>query len=92
MAATRFRVSDDFTPADYLETEGLPVEAIGAEFAATLNRLAGHRVCCLPSVQVEEGKGTTIGLGDAFVGGFLPALVETEQETQKESDDEYRNQ
>jgi ADP-dependent phosphofructokinase/glucokinase len=76
MAATRFRFGDDFTPADYLETEALPAEAIGAEFAAALNRLAGPDVCCLPSVRVEEGKGTTIGLGDAFVGGFLPALVE----------------
>ena len=83
MAATRFRFGDDFTPADYRETEGLRAEAIGAEFAATLNRLAGHGICCLPSVQVEEGKGTTIGLGDAFVGGFLPALLEIEQETQK---------
>ncbi len=92
MAATRFRFGDDFTPADYLETEGLPAESIGAEFAAALNRLAGHRVCCLPSIQVKEGKGTTIGLGDAFVGGFLPALVEREQESQKESDDEHSYQ
>ena len=27
MAATRFRFGDDFTPADYQETEGLPAEA-----------------------------------------------------------------
>jgi ADP-dependent phosphofructokinase/glucokinase len=92
MATTRFRFGDDFTPADYLETAGLPGEAIGSEFAATLNRLAGHMVCCLPSVQVEEGERTTIGLGDAFVGGFLPALADNiGQATQKESNDEYRN-
>jgi ADP-dependent phosphofructokinase/glucokinase len=76
MAATRFRFGDDFTPADYRETEGLPAEAIGAEFAAAIDGLAGDMICCLPSVHCEEGKGTTIGLGDAFVGGFLPALVE----------------
>lgn len=76
MATTRFRFGDDFTPADYLETEGLPAEAVGTEFVTTLTRLAGDRVCCLPSVRVKESKVTTIGLGDAFVGGFLPALVE----------------
>lgn len=76
MATTRFRFGDDFTPADYLETERLPAEARGTEFAAALSGLAGDRVCCLPSVQVKESKATTVGLGDAFVGGFLPAMVE----------------
>jgi len=77
MAATRFRFGDDFTPADYRNTEGLPAEARGAEFAAALGRLAGDSVCCLPSVRVTESKVTTVGLGDAFVGGFLPALAGT---------------
>lgn len=76
MATTRFRFGDEFTAADYLETEGLPAEVTGLEFAVTLSGLAGDSVCCLPSVQVDESKVTTIGLGDAFVGGFLPALVE----------------
>jgi sugar/nucleoside kinase (ribokinase family) len=78
MATTRFRFGDDFTPADYCETEGLPAEARGADFAAALSRLAGDHVCCLPSVRVTESKVTTVGLGDAFVGGFLPALAGTE--------------
>ncbi|MGO9310072.1 MAG: ADP-dependent glucokinase/phosphofructokinase [Spirochaetia bacterium] len=76
MATTRFRFGDDFTRAQYAETERLPAEARGADFAAALGRRAGDMVCCLPSVQVEESTVTTIGLGDAFVGGFLPALVE----------------
>ncbi len=76
MATTRFRFGDGFTAADYEETRGLPPEAIGAEFAARIKGLAKDRVCCLPSVQVRESRVTTIGLGDAFVGGFLPALVE----------------
>jgi ADP-dependent phosphofructokinase/glucokinase len=76
MATTRFRHGDDFTAADYRETEGLPAEKAGEEFAAALGRLAGDEVCCLPSFRVAERDVTTIGLGDAFVGGFLPALVE----------------
>ena len=75
MAATRLRFGDNFGPADYLETEGLPAETRGTEFAAALSRRAGDSVCCLPSVQVTESKVTTVGLGDAFVGGFLPALA-----------------
>jgi len=86
MAATRFRFGDDFTPADYHDTEGLPADTRGAEFAAALGKLAGDRVCCLPSVRVTESKVTTVGLGDAFVGGFLPALAGTESKRlEKES-------
>ncbi len=77
MATTRFRCGDDFSPSDYLATEGLPAQAEGAKFTAALSKLAGDLVCCIPVVQVKETRVTTIGLGDAFVGGFLPALVET---------------
>ena len=75
MATTRYRFGDDFSPSDYLETEGLPAKAEGAEFANALSELAGDSICCIPVVHVEETNVTTIGLGDAFVGGFLPVLV-----------------
>jgi sugar/nucleoside kinase (ribokinase family) len=32
-------------------------------------------VCCGPSFTVTEKNVTTVGLGDTFVGGFLPVLV-----------------
>ena len=76
MATTRFRFGDDFSPSDYLETEGLPAQTEGAKFAGALNELVGDTICCIPVVQVKEIDVTTIGLGDAFVGGFLPALAE----------------
>lgn len=75
MATTRFRYGDDFSDIEYLETEKLPEESEGADFVLALQGLAGDNVCCLPSVEVKESKVTTIGLGDAFVGGFLPSLV-----------------
>lgn len=75
MATTRFRYGDDFSDIEYLETEKLPEESEGADFVLALQGLAGDKVCCLPSVEVKESKVTTIGLGDAFVGGFLPSLV-----------------
>ena len=76
MAITRLRFGDDFTTADYRETERLPEEACGKVFADTLGVEAGDAVCCLPSVQVEESGVTTVGLGDAFVGGALPELLQ----------------
>ena len=75
MATTRFRFGDDFTVENYNETESLYQEEEGAVFASELKKLLGDKVCCIPSVKVEEKKVTTIGLGDAFVGGFLPALI-----------------
>ncbi|EMS70296.1 phosphofructokinase [Ruminiclostridium cellobioparum] len=75
MATTRFRFGDDFSEENYNETEGLCPEEEGTVIARELKKLLGDKVCCIPSVKVQEQKVTTIGLGDAFVGGFLPALL-----------------
>lgn len=75
MATTRFRHGDDFTPEDYRHTENLAPNAAGARFSAALEQLLDGRVSCVPVALVEQSNATTIGLGDAFVGGFLPALL-----------------
>jgi ADP-dependent phosphofructokinase/glucokinase len=75
MATTRFRLGDDFTPADYEETGKLPLEEEGLIFARDIGKLAGSGVACVPSYLVTERDVTTVGLGDTFVGGFLPALT-----------------
>ncbi len=75
MAATRYRMGDDFTAADYAATGGLPPDAGGAVLAGELQKLPGNNICCVPSLHVEGSVATTVGLGDAFVGGFLPALL-----------------
>jgi ADP-dependent phosphofructokinase/glucokinase len=75
MATTRFRFGDDFTGGDYAGTGALPPEDQGAAFAGEIQALLGDRVCCVPSFLVPEKNVTTIGLGDTFVGGFLPALL-----------------
>ena len=46
------------------------------KFAASISKLVGDKVYCLPSFQVKEENVTHVGLGDSFVGGFLSALVE----------------
>jgi ADP-dependent phosphofructokinase/glucokinase len=75
MAGTRFRFGDDFTAENYYETVKNIRQKEGAVFAAEMNKLLNMKVCCLACIQAEETKATTVGLGDAFVGGFLPALI-----------------
>lgn len=75
MATTRFRFGDDFTVEDYRQIESLPPNPEGATFSAEIGRLLGAKVHCVPVAQVDQQNGTTVGLGDAFVGGFLPALL-----------------
>ncbi len=74
MATTRFRYGDDFTLANYREIQGRAPLAENARFAETINAISGDSMHCVPVVAVEQTNATTIGLGDAFVGGFLAAL------------------
>jgi ADP-dependent phosphofructokinase/glucokinase len=75
MATTRFRYGDNFTAENYKETESLSPKEEGVEFADELKILLGDKICCTPAYHVDETNATTVGLGDAFVGGFLPALL-----------------
>lgn len=75
MATTRFCYGDDFTVENYKKIEALSPNREGAIFANALNKLPGSKICCIPVAHVEQSNATTVGLGDAFVGGFLPALL-----------------
>jgi ADP-dependent phosphofructokinase/glucokinase len=75
MATTRFRYGDDFSVENYRAVDTLPPNPQGAAFCEGMQALLGPLVCCVPVAQVEQANATTIGLGDAFVGGFLPALL-----------------
>ena len=75
MATTRFRYDDGFTVENYQEIERLAPNRAGARFCEALKTLLADQVCCVPVAQVAQTNATTIGLGDAFVGGFLRALL-----------------
>ena len=75
MATTRFRYGDGFTVANYREVERRAPSAQNAEFSEAINALGKDRLFCAPVAEIEQANATTIGLGDAFVGGFLPALL-----------------
>lgn len=75
LATTRFRYGDDFTAENYREIESRAPREDSAAFSNIMNSLSSNELCCVPVPDVEQSNGTTIGLGDAFVGGFLPAIV-----------------
>ena len=75
MATTRFRFGDDFTLEQYCEIENAAPGDQFAALAAAMNSAGGDNLFCVPVAAVDQQNATTIGLGDAFVGGFLPALL-----------------
>lgn len=74
MASTRYCYGDDFTHHRYASLRDRPRRAEAVEFAAALEARMGGVVRCLPGFDLDVAAPTTIGLGDAFVGGFLAAV------------------
>jgi len=76
MAATRFRLGDEFGEEDYEETGRLTDSESGWDFCDQLRELAGDKICCLPCKDMGYVKvPTVVGLGDFFAGGLLPGLL-----------------
>ena len=73
MSATRYRLGDGHTAADFDATAHLPRHAGGArvvEFVEDALPAAG-----VSAHDLDVELPTTIGLGDTFVGGFLAAIA-----------------
>jgi sugar/nucleoside kinase (ribokinase family) len=70
MAATRFRLGDGFTAADFEATALLSHSARGEDVVEGVGRLISDSVG-VPAFRIDTATPTTIGLGDSFVGGFL---------------------
>ncbi len=76
VATTRYAHGDEYTDDDYDLMRNRPRRAEAEEFAAALERRMGGIVRCLPGFRLDVAEPTTIGLGDAFVGGFLAATAQ----------------
>jgi ADP-dependent phosphofructokinase/glucokinase len=76
MSGVRYLHGDDFTRADYEEVGRRRQHPDGQTFSQAVEALLPGQVCCVPSYHLSTRTPTTIGLGDAFVGGFISALVE----------------
>ncbi|MGN9909518.1 ADP-dependent glucokinase/phosphofructokinase [Phytohabitans sp. LJ34] len=64
-----------YSAGDYELMRLRPRRPAAVEFAAALEERMGGGARCLPGFHLDVAEPTTIGLGDAFVGGFLAALV-----------------
>jgi ADP-dependent phosphofructokinase/glucokinase len=71
MAATRYRLGDGHTAADFAATAALPRHSGGADVVAHVERELP--AVGMPGYVIDTATPTTIGLGDTFVGGFLAA-------------------
>jgi sugar/nucleoside kinase (ribokinase family) len=72
MSATRYRLGDGLTAADFAATADLPSHPGGAAVVAQLER--DLEAVGVAAYLIDAEKPTTIGLGDSFVGGFLAAV------------------
>jgi len=74
MAATRYRIGDGHTAADFAETAGIPRHVGGAAVVEAAERGIPGSFGVAAHV-LDVATPTTIGLGDTFVGGFFAALA-----------------
>lgn len=72
VAATRYRVGDDFTAAEAEATAGMTRHRGGTALVASVEAALADAVG-VPAFALDVPHPTTIGLGDSFVGGFLAA-------------------
>src|SRR5438477_12186680 len=73
-ASTRYCHGDEYTNQDHERMRDRPRRPEAVEFAAALEGRMGAVVRCVPGLRLEAAEPTTVGLGDAFVGGFLAAV------------------
>lgn len=88
IAATRFRIGNNFTSEDYEKTKEIPLRLSGIEFSKEItHRLGEDNILCLPGLDMDNvAQPVTIGLGDAFIGGLLlGVLTEEERDASKVS-------
>jgi hypothetical protein len=74
VASTRYSHGDEYTDRDYDLMRNRPRRPEAVEFGAALERRMGAVVRCVPGICLDVAEPTTVGLGDAFVGGFLAAV------------------
>jgi sugar/nucleoside kinase (ribokinase family) len=73
-AAARYLHGDTLTPADHHDIAAAGRHPEGQALGRHLEALLPERVCCVPALTPATPTPTTIGLGDAFVGGFIAGL------------------
>lgn len=74
-ASARFLAGDAATRATVASVARTPLHPVGSAMASTLAAMAPDEVAVVPARLLRVSDPTTIGLGDAFVGGFIADLA-----------------
>jgi len=74
-ASARYLIGDDVTLRDLHAMDGRDRHPGGAALARALENLLPGRACCVAAPMLSPAHPTTVGLGDAFVGGFIAGIV-----------------
>jgi ADP-dependent phosphofructokinase/glucokinase len=75
MASARYVFGDALNAGTYELAAAFPAQRGGSDFARRLEAVLGPEVCCVPGLELNPERPTTIGLGDAFLGGMLAVLT-----------------
>jgi len=76
LAGARYRHGDEVTATHLAGVAGWPRQPDAVAFAEALEHAAGGDLTCRAAYALEVATPTTIGLGDAFVGGLVAALAD----------------
>ncbi len=74
-ASARYLRGDDVTMRDLHAMDDRDRHPGGAALARAVENLLPGRACCVAAPMLTPAHPTTVGLGDAFVGGFIAGLV-----------------
>lgn len=73
-AAARYLHGDTFTRADCEDLATARRDPGGLDLTRRLEALLPDELCCVPAFSPVTATPTTVGLGDAFIGGFIAGL------------------
>lgn len=76
-AGARFACGDDVNNTIYRTALCAPTSSQGDAFVAAVEQMDTHDVVVASSIKMPAVEHTTVGLGDAFVGGFLAGFSES---------------
>jgi ADP-dependent phosphofructokinase/glucokinase len=75
MASARYLHGDAMTQDDYSAVANIPRQPVGEGFATRIESLLGDLVRCVAARGLEADSPTTVGLGDAFMGGMVAVIA-----------------
>lgn len=79
LAAAHFCYGSDFKKDEYRYAATMAANKQGEAFCKEMEKIAGDRVCALPTKNLSQvKKPTVVGLGDCFAGGLALGLTEKE--------------